>query len=252
MSDRLTIKEPTGMTPRGIRNKNPGNLEWGSPWQGLVPKANRSDNRFCQFIAPAWGIRALATVLITYQDKRRAKDGSRIDTVREIIERWAPAFENNSNAYVRHVAKIVCNGVTGCTGPDDPTINVHDYDTCRGIVEAIIRHENGQGPLRTVNSWYDDATIDEGLRLAGIVKPAKNVIMTKQGAAAGTAVAAASLGMVAEIVQQIAPAVQQVQAAVDGLPSWLRITVLALTLAAAGMTAYALWQKRQEVKAVQP
>lgn len=55
--------------PRGIRNNNPGNLRWGDPWQGLVPEAQRTDKDFCQFVAPAWGIRALAITLISYQDK---------------------------------------------------------------------------------------------------------------------------------------------------------------------------------------
>ena len=27
----------TAKTPRGIRNNNAGNIEWGSPWQGLRP-----------------------------------------------------------------------------------------------------------------------------------------------------------------------------------------------------------------------
>ncbi|HCQ3021998.1 TPA: hypothetical protein OHP99_004980, partial [Escherichia coli] len=65
-------------TPRGIRNNNPGNLDKGSPWQGLA--ANPDEPRFCTFKDPVWGIRALAVTLITYHDKRRAKDGSSIDT----------------------------------------------------------------------------------------------------------------------------------------------------------------------------
>lgn len=33
-------------TPRGIRNNNPGNLDKGSPWQGLV--ANPDEPRFAR------------------------------------------------------------------------------------------------------------------------------------------------------------------------------------------------------------
>lgn len=240
--------------PRGIRNNNPGNIEWGSPWQGLIPTSQKTDPRFAQFKSSAWGIRALVTVLITYQDKRRAKDGSRIDTVREIIERWAPSFENNTDAYVRQVAKAVCNGVTGCTGPDDPTVNVHDYKTARALVESIIRHENGQGPLKTANSWYDDATIDEGLRLAGIVKPTTSAMATPEGKAATVAVAAGGTAAVVEVVQQLTPAISQVQAvstATEGLPTWLRVGIVVLTLVATGAAAWVLWNKRREVKAVQ-
>lgn len=88
------------------------------------------------------GIRALAVTLITYHDKRRAKDGSSIDTIREVIERWAPPHENNTLAYVNEVSKAV--GVA-----PDMIIDLHDYETLRPLVEAIIRHENGRGPLKT-------------------------------------------------------------------------------------------------------
>ena len=132
-------------TPRGIRNNNPGNLDKGSPWQGLV--ANPDEPRFCTFKDPVWGIRALAVTLITYHDKRRAKDGSSIDTIREVIERWAPPNENNTDAYINEVSKAV--GVTA-----DMIIDLHDYDILRPLVEAIIRHENGRGPLKTLNTWY--------------------------------------------------------------------------------------------------
>lgn len=55
--------------PRGIRNNNPGNLEWGDPWQGLDPDGQAQDKRFVVFKDPAMGIRAIARTLITYQDK---------------------------------------------------------------------------------------------------------------------------------------------------------------------------------------
>src|SRR3546814_18603564 len=93
------------MIPRVIRLNNPGNIEHGAPWEGLDPR-NR-DPRFCGFVSPEYGIRAIVRVLITYYDKRRARDGSRIDTVREIVERWAPAGENNTEAYAKHVASLI-------------------------------------------------------------------------------------------------------------------------------------------------
>lgn len=39
-------------SPRGIRNNNPGNIRWGDDWKGLVPKEQRTDKAFCQFVAP--------------------------------------------------------------------------------------------------------------------------------------------------------------------------------------------------------
>ncbi|MFG8081199.1 structural protein [Pseudomonas aeruginosa] len=146
--------------PRGIRNSNPGNIERNATrWQGMA--AQQSDARFITFSAPEWGIRAIARTLITYQDKRRARDGSRIDSVREIIERWAPPNENNTAAYSRAVASVL--GI----GPDDETVDVYRYQTMEQLVRAIIRHENGPGPYD--GGWYDDAVIERGLALAGIV-----------------------------------------------------------------------------------
>ncbi|MCQ4310898.1 structural protein [Pseudomonas stutzeri] len=149
--------------PRGIRNYNPGNLERnGTRWQGMALNQS-ADSRFIVFSHPVWGIRAIARTLITYQDVRRARDGSRIDSVREIIERWAPAHENDTSAYAKAVAKSL--GI----GADDETVDVYDYATSTALVKAIVRHENGQGPLPGGN-WYGDALIAEGLALAGILE----------------------------------------------------------------------------------
>ncbi|MFC1131599.1 hypothetical protein ACFGX4_00710 [Pasteurella multocida] len=95
--------------PLGIRNNNPGNIEWGSPWQGLKAKTKNS-GRFAEFESPVYGIRAIAVLLITYYDKRKSRDGSKIDTIKEVIERWAPPVENNSTAYAKAVSDLL--GVT--------------------------------------------------------------------------------------------------------------------------------------------
>jgi hypothetical protein len=148
--------------PRGIRNYNPGNIDRvaGTRWQGQARE--QKDSRFITFLDPLWGIRAIARVLITYQDKRRAKDGSRIDSVREVIERWAPAHENDTTAYAKHVATAL--GI----GPDDESVDVYDYLTMRTLVLAIIRHENGPGPLPG-GLWYGEPMIADGLARAGVV-----------------------------------------------------------------------------------
>lgn len=148
--------------PRGIRNYNPGNLERNATrWQGMAQDQS-GDPRFIVFAHPKWGIRAIARTLITYQDARRANDGSRIDSVRELIERWAPAAENDTDSYAKQVAKAL--GI----GPDDETLDVYDFATMRALVQAIVRHENGPGPLPS-GAWYGDPLMAEGLALAGIV-----------------------------------------------------------------------------------
>ncbi|EOG2038192.1 structural protein [Pseudomonas aeruginosa] len=141
--------------PRGIRNFNPGNIRHakGTRWQGM--SANQNDSAFVQFTGPQWGIRAIARTLITYQDKHALR------TIRQIISRWAPPSENNTESYIRQVAARV--GVA-----PDARIDVYDYRTMRTLVEAIVRHENGPGPLPE-GSWYGKGLINEGLHLAGIV-----------------------------------------------------------------------------------
>lgn len=219
--------------PRGVSNNNPGNIEWGDPWQGLKPVNKRTDKRFAEFQTPAWGIRALATTLITYQDKHK------IRTVEGIINRWAPPVENDTGAYVRQVAKAV--GV-------DPKgyIDVHESRYMRPLVEAIIRHENGKGPLNTANSWYDAATIDEGLRMAGIrqdVAEVAKVPVTREtiGASAGVTVGAA----------QIVDALPAVSSAMSDSEehftsgSIVRIVFGVITIAVAVYIAYSQVKKHQ-------
>jgi hypothetical protein len=191
--------------PRGIRNHNPGNIERGDPWQGLAEK--QTDPRFCVFRAPKWGIRALARVLITYQDKHGLR------TVRDIISRWAPAPENNVAAYVDSVCE------RSELSEMEP-LNLHDWRDMRPLVEAMIHHENGVQP-------YSRATIVEGLRLAGIEPPAEREVASKGAKAAS----AAGAGAVASWVASDPSAAAGLLSALQGL-DW-RVGVAAV-LAALG------------------
>lgn len=78
--------------------------------------------------------------------------GKGIDTVLEIISRWAPSNENDTQAYAGAVAKRL-----GVRATDQ--INIKDAATLRGMVVSIIIHENGGNP-------YTPAIIDEGVRRA--------------------------------------------------------------------------------------
>lgn len=216
--------------PRGIRNHNPGNIEWGDPWQGLIPVNARADKRFAQFESPAYGIRALARTLITYQDKYK------IRTVHAAINRWAPPAENNTSAYVRAVRKAV--------GGDQ--IDVHDYAYLKPMVEAIIRHENGQGPLHTPNTWYDAATIDEGLRLAGVRKPVKEAAampVTKETVGA-TATGALGAAQIAEVLPDVSNAITSAD---DHLSSGsiVRVVIGLVTIGIAVFIAYSQVKKHK-------
>lgn len=141
--------------PRGIRNNNPGNIRWSNDqWKGLIPKDQASDKSFCVFRTPEYGIRAMTRILRRYTQYPGIPNVGKpkIDTIREIISRWAPPNENNTEAYIQSVAKNV--GVAA-----NSPIDVFDSAIMLKLLKAIIAHENGQQP-------YTDAQILAGINLA--------------------------------------------------------------------------------------
>ncbi|GAB5071156.1 hypothetical protein SedNR2807_13420 [Citrobacter sedlakii] len=129
---------------RGIRNNNPGNLEYSkfNPWVGQ----NGDDGRFAKFETPEHGIRALGRNLMSYQ-----RQG--IDTVNEIINRWAPPTDNNDTAaYIKAVCEQL--GVSA----DEP-LDSSNPDTLKALCAAIIQHENGSQP-------YSDQQLTSGVSAA--------------------------------------------------------------------------------------
>ncbi len=132
----LPLSDLTGyhaMTARGIRNNNPGNIRHsGAAWQGAIAGP---DTSFVTFKSMEWGVRALAKVLLTYQEKYGLK------CVRQIIGRWAPPVENNTGAYIDAVSKAVGVGQL-------ETINLRDRATLWRLVRGIINHENGADGAR--------------------------------------------------------------------------------------------------------
>ena len=139
------------MAPRGIRNHNPGNLRHGPQWTGLG--VAQLDKDFAQFTSAEWGIRALAVLLLNYRKKRG------IDTLKELVERYALASENNTTAYAAALSTALGVRSTQQVDWSDPKVMLP-------LLKAIIRHENGSQP-------YPDAVIEEGMRRAGIAVPRK-------------------------------------------------------------------------------
>lgn len=131
------------MKTRGLRLNNPGNLRRTSDnWQGLA--ATQSDPEFFEFIAPEYGIRAMARTLLNYQQNYG------LNTVRQLITRWAPPTENPTDSYVSAVASRL--GVS-----PDATISV--AGALPALVPAMIVQEQGLNP-------YSDQTIQTGIQWA--------------------------------------------------------------------------------------
>ena len=118
--------------PRGLRNNNPLNIRRsGDKWQGL--KVLQEDKAFFQFSEMKWGWRAAFRLLChTYYGKYKLR------TIRDIITRWAPPKENNTEAYIRRVTDRI--GI----GPDKQLGDPQTHPTqwmMIGIAMAIV--ENG-------------------------------------------------------------------------------------------------------------
>ena len=106
--------------PRGIRNNNPLNIRKSADkWQG---KAG-DDGAFVIFDTPENGIRAAGRLLKTYRDKHG------LNTIRGIVNRWAPPNENNTEAYIAFVEQK-----TGFFR--DLTLNASDYPA---VIAAMIQ-----------------------------------------------------------------------------------------------------------------
>lgn len=132
---------------RGIRNNNPGNIDYNpiNKWQGALPHDPSIEKRFCRFESPECGIRAIMVLLSTYQQKYGLK------TISDLINRWAPNNENNTNAYIISVSNRM-------NLSPKTVVNVKDKATLISLVKAIIFYENGQQP-------YNDAIFDKAYKL---------------------------------------------------------------------------------------
>lgn len=140
------MKKNNKRLPRGIRNNNPLNIRRSQDkWQGL--RAVQNDPAFCQFEEMKWGVRAGAKILQTYQRKYG------LNTLRKIINRFAPPTENDTSSYIISVsrrAKI----------HPDVEIDTTNRGVMNRLIEAMWFVENGE-PGETY-------AISQGLTLAGL------------------------------------------------------------------------------------
>ncbi len=114
---------------RGLRNNNPGNIRLdGMRWLGeVLPSA---DAAFKQFASRAWGYRAMFVLLETY----RRRYG--LQTLREMIARYAPPSENDTGGYLQTVARL--------SGVDpDAALDMADGMRMQAVAAAMSLVENG-------------------------------------------------------------------------------------------------------------
>lgn len=127
------------MISRGIRNCNPLNIRIGNKWKGEV--ASPTDKDFEQFSCMHYGLRAGFILLRRYIERYH------LDTVTEIISRWAPASENNTRAYINRVCERM--GISALE-----KISFSDRKTMVSLVDAMILNECG---TTIANDLIEDA-----------------------------------------------------------------------------------------------
>lgn len=117
------------MTPRGLRNCNPGNIRiTKDKWKGLRPV--QEDKEFFQFSDMKWGYRALIRTLQNYHRLHGCR------TIADYINRWAPEHENNTSGYISRVCKEM-------QVPTTYVPDVEDKTTMCAFAAAISQVENG-------------------------------------------------------------------------------------------------------------
>jgi len=141
MATKSFLYDPT--LTRGIRNNNPGNIKINKAnnWQG---KINSTDKEFEQFINIAMGLRALMVTLRTYQNKHGLK------TIRQIISRWAPGSENNTEKYISAVAGFMS------VAPNSE-VDLSSKSTLIQLSKAIVKHECSPDHYRITHEDYLEA-----------------------------------------------------------------------------------------------
>lgn len=116
--------------PRGIRNNNPGNLNYAG--QAGATKEGGPNGRFAVFGSMTEGVAALYKQLQLY-----FKRGT--NTIESIVKKYAPASDgNNVMSYINQLVKVTGKGAA-------EMLDSADMSTIFNLMKGIINHENGKG-----------------------------------------------------------------------------------------------------------
>lgn len=121
--------------PRGIRNRNPGNIKFstGNNWLGQMGKDSAG---FVVFDVPEHGLRAMAKLLKTYMTSYG------LNTIAAISRRWSPDPVGLSGAYAAGVAQY--SGI-----PATRILLPTDGGTLAAVMRGMIAQENGAAYINT-------------------------------------------------------------------------------------------------------
>lgn len=139
------------------RNNNPGNLRYVGQ-----AGATKGEKGFAKFHSDDAGIAALEKQLLLEQSRGR-------NTIGEIMEKYAPRNENDTDAYIKTLSRSTGFGA-------NEELDFNDPITATKIIQGISKHESGKDYLK-----YDQImqVVQSSLR-GGSIKPSN----TSQGTAA--------------------------------------------------------------------
>lgn len=134
------------MIPRGIRNNNPLNIRIGNKWLGET--SENTDGVFEQFTKMEYGVRAAFILLRRYINRYH------LNTIPQIISRWAPRNENHTEKYIEYVCSFMAVSPT-------TKIAFEDKGKMLYLVHAMAIYECGQSiPLQVIRDGYKLATLE--------------------------------------------------------------------------------------------
>ena len=143
--------------PRGLRNNNPLNIRHSaSCWQGA--RAEQTDKAFVQFTSMTMGYRAAWRILESYHKHFEA--ARKPFTPRNIILRWAPPDENDSEAYLRRICQLTTLAGNAPLSRPSRIQTSEDREKLVSLIAAMTCVENGIS-MKDV----DRVAIEKGLLL---------------------------------------------------------------------------------------
>lgn len=155
--DKTGIELPRGdgykSAPRGIRNNNPGNLNYAG--QAGATLEGGEGGRFAVFESMQHGVAALYKQLQLY-----FKRG--INTLSSIVKTYAPASDNNNvDAYISALTKATGKGA-------NEVLDSGDTATIARLMKGIVDHENGKG-------YISSSDIMGGIQLGASSSASRNM-----------------------------------------------------------------------------
>ncbi|MDH1171454.1 hypothetical protein [Pantoea agglomerans] len=161
-ADNGKANKPAGnSSPRGIRNNNPGNLNFAG--QAGATKEGGENGRFAVFESMRDGISALYRQIQLYFSRG-------VNTIESVVNKYAPANDNNNvQAYIKQLV--------GATGKQaDEKLSGEDTETVFKLIRGIINHENGKG-------YVSDQDILSGIQVGSTATAMRQQTMQQQPSA---------------------------------------------------------------------